>query len=216
MERFLFLVMFRVPAILIALTVHELAHAWTAKKLGDPTAEEQGRITWNPKAHLDFFGTLMLFFGPFGWAKPVPVNPLRLQNPKKDMMWIAFAGPLSNILMGFVAAQAYKYFFSGGGDIWAKAFFVYFIKINIGLSFFNLLPFPPLDGSNILRGFLGPAAEIRYLRIMSRVPMIFLILIAAEWVFHIPLLTSLLYPLFIPYLHFMLDLYGIRILFLGG
>jgi Zn-dependent protease len=207
--------LFRMPAILIALTVHELAHGWTAKKLGDDTAARMGRLTLNPLAHLDLFGTIMLLFGPFGWAKPVPVNPFKLRNPKKDMIWVSLAGPLSNIILGYVVAVLYRLFFYGHVAGASKAFFAYLILINIGLSFFNLLPFPPLDGSNIVRGFLSPENEVRYLRAMRHVPLIFIGMIVLEWMMHIPVLTFVLNPLWKPYLHILLDIYGVKGLFLG-
>src|SRR4030042_605671 len=93
------LLLIRIPAILIALTIHEYAHGYVAWLKGDNTAKAAGRLTFNPLAHLDLFGTLMLFFGPFGWAKPVPVNPMNLDNPKKDMIYVGAAGPVSNIVL---------------------------------------------------------------------------------------------------------------------
>ena len=207
---------FRVPAILLAITVHELAHGWTARKLGDTTAERMGRLTLNPLAHLDFFGTLMLLFGPFGWAKPVPVNPANLQNPKRDMIWVSVAGPLSNILLGYITAMVYRFVFHGQVHGFSKIFFIYFIIINIGLSFFNLLPIPPLDGSNIVRGFMPYQTEVKYLRAMRRVPVIFLVMIGFEWILNVPVLSFILNPLWKPYLNLMLDIYGVKSMLFGG
>jgi len=92
----------RIPAILFCLTIHEYAHGWMARRLGDPTAALSGRLTLNPISHLDVFGTIMLMFGPFGWAKPVPVDPFNFNDPKKDMMKVALAGPGINIIAALV------------------------------------------------------------------------------------------------------------------
>ena len=208
--------LFRVPAILIALTVHELAHGITAKRLGDDTASRMGRLSLNPMAHLDLLGTIMLFFGPFGWAKPVPVNPRNLHNPKKDMIWVALAGPLANIVLGFAVAFLYKAYISVSGDPVGRHFLAMLILLNVGLAFFNLLPIPPLDGSNIVRGFMPPSVEARFLHAMRFIPLIFLILITGEWFFHVPLFSFILDPLWTPFLNFMLDLYGVKTLFAGA
>jgi Zn-dependent protease len=209
MENIILTVFFRFPDILIALTVHEMAHGWVARKLGDDTAERMGRLSFNPLAHLDLFGTIMLLFGPFGWAKPVPVNPMKLGNPKRDMVWVALAGPLSNILLGYLVALIYRSLFMGIGG-YGEMLFFYLILINIGLSFFNLLPIPPLDGSNIVRGFLSRQADYRFMMSMRFVPMIFLMMIGMEWLLHIPVLSFILDPLWKPYLKGMLDLYELQ------
>lgn len=209
METVLIKLLFRVPAILIALTVHEFAHGWTARRLGDNTAERMGRLTLNPLAHLDLFGTLMLLFGPFGWAKPVPVNPRNLRNPRRDMVWVAIAGPLSNICFGFAVAWIYTSLYTDGAAGVGRYFFLYLIMINIGLSFFNLLPVPPLDGSNIVRGFLSPENDLKFLHAMRFAPFIFIGLISLEWLFKIPALSYILDPLWEPYLNALLALYGL-------
>jgi Zn-dependent protease len=216
LEKIVFTLFFRLPVILISLTVHELAHGWTARRLGDDTAQRAGRLTLNPLSHLDWFGAIMLMVGPFGWAKPVPVNPMNLRNPRKDMIWVSLAGPLANILLGYAAALAYVYVFQGSVQGYAKLFFLYFILINIGLSFFNLLPFPPLDGSNILRGFLSREMDARYLYATRIVPLIFIVLIGLEWMAHIPLLSYILDPLWKPYFGLLLDVYGVTALFTGA
>lgn len=214
-EKIFFILFFRLPIILISLTVHELAHGWTARRLGDDTASRMGRLTLNPLAHLDWLGALMLVFGPFGWAKPVPVNPMNLANPRKDMIWVSLAGPLSNIILAYLVSLAYLHVFSGSVQGLARLFFLYFIMINVGLSFFNLLPFPPLDGSNILRGFMSRDTEIRYLHAMKSVPLIFLVLIGIEWMTPVPALSFIINPLWNPYLGLMLDVFGVKALFLG-
>jgi Zn-dependent protease len=210
MEHLFFNIFFRFPAILIALTVHELAHGWVARRLGDDTAENMGRLSLNPLAHLDFFGTIMLIFGPFGWAKPVPVNPMKLRHPKRDMIWVALAGPLSNILLGYVVAFLYRTLFQDVVSDQVRLFFFSLILINVGLSFFNLLPIPPLDGSNIVRGFLPRDMEIRYLNSMRFIPVIFLLMIGAEWLLHIPVLSFILDPLWEPYRKALFALYGVQ------
>ena len=98
------------PAILIALTVHEYSHAYIAHKKGDDTAKRAGRLTFNPLVHLDLFGTLMLLWGPFGWAKPVPVNPLNYDNPKRDDIYVSAAGPISNILLALLFGYFFRWF----------------------------------------------------------------------------------------------------------
>ena len=191
------LMIIRIPVILIALTVHELAHGFIARKLGDDTAERQGRLTLNPIAHLDFFGTLMLFFGPFGWAKPVPVNPMNFSNPKRDMAFVAAAGPISNIILAALTGLVFRLGMVTPHSIFAVFLYILFI-INIGLAVFNLLPIYPLDGSRILMAFLKGNQITNYLRAMTVVPKIFLGMIVAEWFFKIPILSSLLNPIFIP------------------
>ncbi len=142
-----------------AITVHEYSHGLVAYKLGDPTAKSMGRLTLNPLAHLDPIGALMMVFCRFGWAKPVPVNPYYFDDPKKDMVLVSFAGPLSNIFLAFVFATIYPFVMTGLGLIGVIPEEVYFfiegvlsagVYMNIYFAVFNLIPFPPLDGSKIL------------------------------------------------------------------
>jgi Zn-dependent protease len=135
------------PPILLALTFHEYAHAFVANKYGDDTAKQNGRLTLNPLAHLDPLGTIMIFLVHFGWAKPVPVNPNRLKNPKKNMLWISAAGPLANLILAL---------FSG---IFLRLIFATVLQINLALAIFNVLPIAPLDGSKILYGLLPSKHE---------------------------------------------------------
>lgn len=206
----------RIPAILFCLTIHEYAHGWMARRLGDPTAELSGRLTLNPLSHLDVFGTLMLMFGPFGWAKPVPVDPYNLKDPKRDMIKVAAAGPGINMAAAIVIGLLIRilelmpmFFFARE----LMSFLIVAMMINLGLAFFNLLPIPPLDGSNILLGFLPPDKTQNYMRMMARVPMIFLGMIAAEWLFHIPLISLILYPIWTPFKNFFQLLVLQRIIF---
>ena len=155
-----------IPVILFALTVYELAHGYVAYRLGDPTAKYAGRLTLNPISHLDPVGTLMLFIVHFGWAKPVPVDPRYFANPKRDMLWVALAGPGSNIALAFLSglvirfinANPYLFHESFLGEAFA-AMMVLSLQINLALAIFNMLPIPPLDGSKVLYGLLPPQYE---------------------------------------------------------
>ena len=144
-----------IPALVFSLSFHEFAHAWMAYRLGDSTAARMGRLTLNPISHLDPVGSIALLLMGFGWAKPVPVDTRYLQNPKEDMVKVAAAGPISNIILAIIAALALRLLFSTGlitNSI--KTFFIIFMQINITLAVFNLLPVSPLDGSQILSPFL--------------------------------------------------------------
>ncbi|MBN1996487.1 site-2 protease family protein [candidate division KSB1 bacterium] len=154
------------PPILLALTVHEFAHAFVAHRLGDDTAKQHGRLTLNPLAHLDLIGTIMLFLVHIGWAKPVPVNPYNLRDPKKDMLWISAAGPLSNMIMAFIFGIMIRITMSLGVTTASPPLLSFFLimlffglQINLALAIFNILPIPPLDGSKILYGVLPKKYE---------------------------------------------------------
>lgn len=136
---------------LIALSFHEMSHAWVGSLLGDPTAEEQGRLTINPLAHIDPMGLLLLLVAGFGYAKPVPYNPHRLSDPKWGPVYIAMAGPASNLLLGFISVVVYGLFFEKLGPSNLLIVALWFLaKVNISLALFNLVPLPPLDGSKVL------------------------------------------------------------------
>ena len=144
-----------IPALVFSLSFHEFSHAWMAYRLGDSTAARMGRLTLNPISHLDPVGSIALLLMGFGWAKPVPVDTRYLQNPKEDMVKVAAAGPISNIILAIIAALALRILFST--DLITnsiKTFFIIFMQINITLAVFNLLPVSPLDGSQILSPFL--------------------------------------------------------------
>lgn len=155
--------------LVLAITLHEAAHGWVADKLGDDTARMMGRVTFNPIRHIDLFGTIILpgvmFFGSmglsgnpmiFGFAKPVPVNPMRLKNPRRDMILVALAGPVTNLILAFIAALGFYaaeilpdmarswIYWNLGNAVW----------INCLLFVFNMLPMPPLDGGRVAVGIL--------------------------------------------------------------
>lgn len=150
--------LFRIPALLIAVTVHEFMHGRVAFAFGDNTAKGQGRLSLNPIRHLDPWGTLALLIFGFGWAKPVPVNPYMFRNPKRDMVLVALAGPVANFATAFIVA---KLFLAGSvfntpvlGSLIDQIVF-----INVALGVFNLLPIPPLDGSKIVPAFLPDSMQ---------------------------------------------------------
>ena len=153
---------FRIPALLIALTIHEYAHARVAVWLGDDTPKVMGRLTLNPIAHLDPFGLIMLWLFKFGWAKPVPINPNNFKNWRKGSILVSLAGPGANIIMAFLAAIIYGILakfqlMSGNVDTVLKFTYSY----NIIFAIFNLIPLPPLDGSKVLINLLpGHQAEM--------------------------------------------------------
>jgi Zn-dependent protease len=166
-----------VAIVLVSLSVHEAAHAWTADRLGDPTARLLGRVSLNPIVHIDPIGTLLLpllaaFSGLpiIGWAKPVPVNISHLRHPRRDFMLVAAAGPISNLLQALVAAIGLRTIIAvvsagDGASVSAStmALDVLYaaIRINVLLALFNLIPVPPLDGGNVLAGLLPErAAEL--------------------------------------------------------
>lgn len=140
-----------IPVLLFALVFHEFSHGWVANKLGDPTAKNQGRLTLNPVAHLDPVGSMMILFVGFGWAKPVPVDSRYLANPRKDMMKIAFAGPASNLFLALVGGIIIRLTGYTGS---LTSMLILFTQINISLAVFNMIPIPPLDGSQIFSGIM--------------------------------------------------------------
>ena len=150
------------PPLFFAFTIHEYAHAWVAYKKGDDTAKLAGRLTLNPLAHIDIFGTVLLYLYGFGWAKPVPVNPYNFKNPRRDDMLVSFAGPLSNIFSALVYGIIFRVFVNYGIGAGSEislgntllVMVIFGIRLNLILAVFNLIPISPLDGSHILMGLV--------------------------------------------------------------
>lgn len=183
----IFMLLISIPCILIAFTVHEFAHGYSAWKLGDPTAKYEGRLTLDPRPHIDPFGAIVLLLslltsgGRFvvGWAKPVPINYGRLRNPRRDGTIIAASGALAN----FTLAAIVGLFFRTGilpmdtGNI-LSAICYYLVMINIGLGIFNLLPIPPLDGWKVLQGFMPSDIAYNMMKMEYANPMFTWIILA--------------------------------------
>lgn len=211
-------------AILIAVAVHEWAHGFAAYKLGDPTAKYDGRLTLNPISHLDPVGTVLFVLVGFGWGKPVPIDPRYFTKPIRDSAIVAFAGPLSNIVLAFLAFAIAMVFgiadevLSVGGVLMApgnQPVLITFlgellgdtIQVNLILMAFNLLPIAPLDGSKILRLFLPLRYEEQYFTFLQYGPWILLGLIVAGRAFGLPLLSlwiSIIISPFLDILHALL------------
>lgn len=184
-----------IPCLIIAIVFHEVAHGWVALALGDPTAKEQNRLSFNPLRHVDPMGTIiipgamLLLNGPvFGWAKPVPVLKNRLRNPRYGMMAVGAAGPAMNFLLAAVGAVVlglYAKTLSGmpteGMEIALRAMTT-FILINVFLALFNLLPIPPFDGSHIVEGLLPPKAARLYEKARPAGMLLFFAIIALSWI----------------------------------
>lgn len=188
-------ILFSFGVVLASLTVHEWAHAWTADRLGDPTARLLGRVSFNPVVHIDPIGTILVpligFFTAgfvFGWAKPVPVNVSRLGHPKRDFMMVAAAGPASNLVMAGAAAlllQLMGGHVALGGALGQMLYFA--LSINVLLAVFNMLPVPPLDGGNVLAGLL-PDRFAPVIQMLRQFGFIILLLLVVSGVVNIVVL----------------------------
>lgn len=150
-------ILYRIPGILIAISMHEWAHAYAAYKCGDPTARNLGRMTIDPTRHFSLLGTISLLLVGWGWAKPVPINPRNFKRPKRDEIFVSLAGVVTNFILAFLFCGVYMYLMYRGVDSTgiAMELILYAMIINISLCFFNLIPIPPLDGSHILKVALG-------------------------------------------------------------
>ncbi len=201
--------LYMLPAFVIALSVHEWAHAYTAYKAGDMTAYSMGRMTLNPLKHIDPIGLLMVALVGFGWARAVPVNPRNFRNPKKDNIMVSLAGIIANISLALLSVLVVDAVFkiSGLSDLHLKAAWSYifvfdnkianilmyfmssFVIINITLAVFNLLPIPPLDGSHLLEGFIlrnfGPSALMTLNRYGMMILIIVLLILSYTGIFSI-------------------------------
>jgi len=161
-------------ALLLAITIHEFAHAWMADYLGDPTAKLSGRLTLNPLAHLDPLGTLALFLFHFGWGKPVPVDPFNLRDPRRDAALISLAGPAANLILATSLSLILKL---GAPFSPLFLFFQPIIVLNVSLAVFNLLPVYPLDGEKIILGLLPEEKAREWEHILSQYGLFFIILL---------------------------------------
>ena len=155
----------RVAAVFLCLTIHETCHGLAALALGDPTARNLHRLSLNPLRHIDWFGLVMMFVAGFGWAKPVPVDPRYFRNPKWGMALTAMAGPASNFLLAALSLLVARLLAETGANSLAIVFFALQLPIlSLGLGVFNLIPFPPLDGSKVLAAFLPDRLYVRWMR----------------------------------------------------
>ena len=185
----------QIPALLLAVTVHEVAHGLVADRLGDPTARRLGRLTLNPLPHIDPLGALAFVVAGFGWAKPVPVDASNLRRPMRDMAWVAAAGPLSNFALAFLTLLAFRVV----GPYMETPFLAdpvlgvlrYIYVFNLGLGIFNLIPLPPLDGGHFLPYFLprGSFTLLRRLEQYGPLILILLVMTGATRFFMGPLLV---------------------------
>lgn len=169
--------------LVVAFTMHELAHAYVAYRFGDPTAKNQGRLTLNPLKHLDVFGTILIFVAGFGWARPVPVNRYHFKNPRLAGICVSIAGPLSNLVLAFLGSFVYVLLQKFGGE-WILRFepgidhfFQMFINLNVVLFLFNLLPLPPLDGYRIIEDVVSPGIRAKMTQFEQYGIIIFLIFV---------------------------------------
>lgn len=197
-----------IPGLLIAITFHEYAHAFVADKLGDDTPRRQGRLTLNPLAHLDPYGTILMIFAGFGWGKPVEINPINFNRKvsiKGGSAMVAAAGPIMNFILAFVFAVIYGLLLrtSFAATAMGSMFITiisYTMTMNIGLGVFNLIPLPPLDGSKILLAILPTGAQEWYENNQRILYIIFLII----WV--TPIASSIVTPLITSIDHWLINL----------
>ncbi len=164
-----------IPGLLIAITLHELAHGYVAYMLGDPTAKNNGRLTLNPIKHIDVMGFLLLFLVGFGWAKPVPINPKYFKKRKRGTFIVSIAGPIMNFILAFIFSIIYMSGIVNGTVL--TIIFKTTIFYNIVLGIFNLLPFPPLDGSKIMASLLPVKYEFLFYKYENNLRIILIILV---------------------------------------
>ncbi|MBN2060587.1 MAG: site-2 protease family protein [Deltaproteobacteria bacterium] len=185
----------RIPVLLFAITIHEYSHGKAAFSLGDPTAKNAGRLSFNPLTHIDPLGALCLFLFNFGWAKPVPVNVNYFRNRRRDIILMALSGPVSNIATAFAAGLFIRYFYVQW-EIYQKLLF-YMILMNCGLGIFNLLPIPPLDRSHVMENILPYKISLTYRKIGTYAPFLLVGILIFDNFARINILGKLLgYPIF--------------------
>ena len=187
------------PAIIIAMVIHEWAHARTAYALGDPTPKMMGRLTLNPAAHVDLLGLLMLFIVHFGWAKPVQINPYNFSNPRRDDILVSLAGPFSNFAVAFLTLIFMIVLVKMGVPMseGMQLVFSSIMIININFGIFNLIPIPPLDGYHVLKQIL-PYELAEKLEGLERYSFLILIII---------LMTPIISVIFVPMQRFILGIF---------
>lgn len=194
-----------VAALVVAITVHEFAHAFTADRLGDPTPRSQGRLTLNPLSHLDPLGTLMILLVRFGWGRPVQFDPYNLENPRRDAAIISFAGPASNFILAIVFAVIIRISFAIGFEPGIVAgILAPFILLNVILGVFNLLPIHPLDGGKILVGLLPADLARDWDRILQQYGIFLLLILILPLFGGAPLVSILIGPTIQFILHLLL------------
>lgn len=207
-----------IPNMLLALSIHEASHAGSAYLLGDDTAARAGRVTLNPIPHIDPFGLLAFFIVHFGWAKPVPVNPLNFKEPRRDNMLVSLAGPASNLILALVLLLAIRVILWQSGPTASEgvktALAILFIgaQLNVVLCIFNLLPIPPLDGSHILLGLLPESVSRKLEPYMAYGPTIFIILIVAVIFLGLPIFRILIFTPMQYFLALVLGLDNFRLM----
>ena len=185
-------------ALVIAITVHEFAHALAADKLGDPTPRLQGRLTLNPLAHLDPLGTLMILITRFGWGKPVQFDPFNLENPRRDAALISIAGPTSNLITASFFALLIRLApiaIGAHNALFVEAIFTPIIFLNVALAIFNLIPIHPLDGGKVLIGFLPKNLAYEWDAILNRFGTLILIFLIFPFFGASPITYLLLPPI---------------------
>ncbi len=195
-------------ALATAITIHEFSHAVTALWLGDPTARSQGRVSLNPRAHLDPTGTVMLLLVGFGWGKPTPVNAANFRRPLQGMTLVSLAGPLSNLALALALALPLRFgwlsqpsgliaapdLFSGDWSTILGSILLFTFYINVVLAVFNLLPVAPLDGFKVVLGVLPEQARRPFARLETYGPFILMGVILLDWGFNTGILSRLIFP----------------------
>ena len=188
------LLLIQIPVVLACLTIHEFSHGYVAYILGDDTAKRAGRLTLNPLKHLDVLGAIMLIIVKIGWAKPVPVNPYNFKDMKIGMAITAAAGPASNFLFAIIAAFLYRSLMSGFPPSILTYTLQMLVIINIALGLFNLIPFPPLDGSKIIGGFMPDEIFFRWMQWERKGAYLLMIIFGISFLFKIPLVGTIIMP----------------------